>query len=77
LRGSQKNNVCFLKKKLKKRPKEKREIFFSNLYDPLYWLGSMVLRNQNTNPKKKKTPEWNLWWRHLKYRLRYPMLLLG
>jgi hypothetical protein len=38
----------------KKRPKEKREKKNSNLYDPLYWLGSMVLRNQNTNPKKKK-----------------------
>jgi hypothetical protein len=38
---------------MKKTPKEKGKKN-SNLYDPSYWLGSMVLRNQNTNPKKKK-----------------------
>jgi hypothetical protein len=53
LRGSQKNNACFFKF-LKKKAKRKKGKKNSNLYDPLYWLGSMVLRNQNTNPKKKK-----------------------
>jgi hypothetical protein len=41
-----------LKIKKKRGPKKKREKY-SNLYDPSYWLGSIVPRNQNTNPKTK------------------------
>ncbi len=46
-------HVFWKKKKEKKKAKRKMEKKFPTyMIHSLYWLGSMVLRNQNTNPKK-------------------------